>query len=277
MGKIYQTIPRNSYRFRIWSFIHPNGEFMYFHTERKMKSMLKHGLIRIISENAMIAQLTFIPKGFGVNKDDIFMTTPKEAKCVVCGIDHNLTRHHVVPREFRRHFPDRFKESNAHDILFVCDKHHEEYERKADVLKKEYFERYNIESLCPMQTKVISQIKMRYNLICHLEEMNKNGNPYRSKIDYKLRTILKLEQEIPLTINQIVYLRDVYKERLKVARNYFKNETSSGFLVDLILKEGSLESFVKTWRQHFIDFAKPRFMPLGWSVDRRIYEKEKSS
>lgn len=274
MGKIYQTIPEDSYRFKIWSFLHPNYEFMFFHTERKMKSMLKHGLIRIISEKSMIAQLTFEPKGFGVNKDDVFMTTPKERKCVVCGIEHSLTRHHVVPREFRRHFPDRFKESNAHDILFVCDKHHEEYERKADILKKEYFEKYNIESLCPLQTKVISQIKMRYNLISHLEEMNIKENPHRAKIDYKLRAVLKIEQEVPLTMNQIKYLKENYKERLKVARNYFKNETSSGFLVDLILKEDSLEHFVKTWRQHFIDNAKPKFIPLGWSVDRRIFEKE---
>ena len=274
MGRIYQTIPEDSYRFRIWSFLHPDGEFMFFHTERKMKSMKKHGLIRIISENSRIAQLTIIPKGRGVDKDDIFMTTPKERKCVVCGCENNLTRHHVVPKEFRKHFPDRFKESNAHDIVFVCDKHHEQYERKADILKREYFEKYNIESLCPLQTKVISQIKMRYNLICHLEEMNLKGNPHRAKIDYKLKNVLKLDQQIPLTYNQLEYLREAYKERLKAARNYFKNETSSGFLVELILKENSLEDFVKTWRQHFIDNAQPLYMPLGWSVDRKIFEKE---
>ena len=240
-----------------------------------MKSMLKHGLILILSDIERMAILTFIPNGTGVHEDDIFMTTQKERKCVVCGCENNLTRHHVVPREFRRHFPDRFKESNAHDIVFVCDKHHEEYERKADVLKKEYFERYNIESLCPLQTKVISQIKMRYNLISHLEKMNIEENIHRSKIDYKLRTVLKIEQEVPLTVKQLEYLKENYKERLKVARDYFKNETSSGFLVELIMKEGSLETFIRTWRQHFLDNAKPLFMPVGWSVERRISEKEK--
>jgi hypothetical protein len=277
MGAIYQTIPENSYRFKIWSFLHPDGEFMFFHTERKMKSMLKNGLVRILSERRKMAQLTFIPKGYGVDKDDIFMTTPKERKCVVCGISHSLTRHHVVPKEFRKHFPDRFKESNAHDILFVCDKHHEQYERKADILKREYFEKYNIESLCPMQTKVISQIKMRYNLISHLERMITDNNLHKSKIDYKLKTVLKLEQEAPLTLNQLKYLKENYKERLKVARNYFKTETSSGFLVDIIMKEDTLETFVRTWRQHFIDNAHPLYLPLGWSVNRRIYEKENAN
>lgn len=277
MGKIYQTIPEDSYRFRIWSFLHPDGDFMFFHTERKMKSMLRHKLIRIISEKSKIAQFTFMPKGRGVDKDDVFMTTPKERKCVVCGIEHSLTRHHVVPKEFRKHFPDKFKESNAHDIVFVCDKHHEEYERKADILKREYFDKYEIESLCPLQTKVISQIKMRYNLICHLEEMNFKENPHRSKIDYKLRNVLKIEQNVPLTANQLTYLRENYKERLKVARNYFKNETSSGYLVELILNEGLLEDFVRTWRQHFLDYAKPLYMPLGWEVNRRIFEKENLS
>ena len=274
MGKIYQTIPEDSYRFRIWSFLHPDGEFMFFHTERKMKSMKRDGLVRIISERGKVAQFTFMPKGRGVDKDDIFMTTPKEIKCVVCGCEHSLTRHHVVPKEFRKHFPDRFKESNAHDIVFVCDKHHEQYERKADILKREYFEKYNIESLCPLQTKVISQIKMRYNLICHLERMNEEGNVHKMKIDYKLKAVLKVDQQVPFTAKQLEYLRESYKERLKTARNYFKNETSSGFLVDLILKEDSLEDFVKTWRQHFIDNAKPLYMPVGWSVDRKIFEKE---
>lgn len=274
MGKIYQTIPKNSSRFKIWSFLHPDGDFMFFHTERKAKGMLAKKLVRIISETSKIVQFTVMPKGRGVDKDDLFMNTPKEACCVVCGTENELTRHHVVPREFRRHFPEKFKESNSHDILFVCDKHHEQYERKADILKKEYFEKYNIESLCPLQTKVISQIKMRYNLTRHLQNMIKENNIHRTKIDLKLKNTLKIEQSVPLTLNQLVYLEGVYKEKFKVARDYFKHETSSKFLVEKILEENSLEQFVRTWRQHFVDNASPQFLPLGWSVFRHICEKE---
>lgn len=270
----YQTIPNNSYRYKIWTFNHPDGDFMFFHTERKMNSMLKHGLVNIIDEEKKIAQLTFMPKGKGVDKDDVFMNTRKERKCVVCGVEDDLTRHHVVPRTFRTHFPEKFKNSNAHDILFVCSKHHEQYERCADVLKAEYFNRYEIESIVPIQTKIMSKIKMRLSFIYHLENMLYTGNIHWSKLDYKLRNVLSLEQDTPLTLNQVEYLKSVYEEKLKYAREFFKNEGSSKFLVDKILEEGTLEEFVKTWRQHFVNNAKPEYLPLGWSVNRRIYEKE---
>lgn len=276
MGKKgnYQTIPNDSYRYNIWSFLHPDGDFMFFHNERKLRSMLKNDLVKIIDEEKMIAQLTFIPKGKGVDKNDVFMNTPKQRKCVVCGVKNDLTRHHVVPRTFRTHFPLKYKNSNAHDILFICGKHHEQYERFADILKIEYFDRYGIESIIPFQTKIMSQIKMRLNFIYHLEHMLYSGNIHWSKLDYKLRNVLNIEQSCPLTLNQIEYLKKTYEEKLIYARDFFKTEGSSKFLVDKILEEDSLDSFVKTWRQHFIDNAKPSYLPDGWSVDRKIYEKE---
>jgi hypothetical protein len=277
MGKnkgSYQTIPNDSYRFKIWSFIHPDGEFMFYHTERKMRSLLNKDLVKIINQNDRIVQFTITPRGKGVEKGDVFMNTPKEKKCVVCGTSKELTRHHVVPKCFRSHFPEKFKNSNAHDILFICVNHHVKYERVADILKKDYFERYEIESIVPLQTKIISQIKIRLSLAYHLENMLYEGNVCWTKLDYKLRNLLNLEQTIPLSLNQIEYIKNVYEEKMKYARDYFKNENSSKFLVDKILKEDSLESFVKTWRQHFIDNANPKYLPLGWSVERRIWEKE---
>jgi len=135
----YQTIPNNSDRFRIWTFLHPDGEFMFFHTARKMRSMLKHELIKIVDDEKMIAQLTFIPKGKGVDKNDVFMNTPKEKMCVVCGINYDLTRHHVVPRTFRTHFPLKYKNSNAHDILFLCLKNYKQYKIIFYILKIEKY------------------------------------------------------------------------------------------------------------------------------------------
>ena len=276
MGKksSYQSIPNNSYRFKIWTFIHPDGDFMFYHTERKMNSLLKNNLIKIVDEKNKIVQFTIVPKGKGVDKNDVFMNTPKEKRCVVCGTEFDLTRHHVVTRCFRTHFPEKFKNSNAHDILFVCVNDHEKYERKADILKKEYFERYEIDSIAPLETKIFSKIKKRFSLSCHLENMLYEGNPHWIKLDYELRKMLCLEQEIPLTLNQIEYIKKVYLEKIKYVKFFFKNEGSSKNLVDKILEENSLDDFVKTWRQHFIDNANPKYLPVGWSIERRIWEKE---
>jgi hypothetical protein len=272
MGKktYYQTIPNDSYRYNVWTFIHPDGDFMFFHTERKMKSMLRSNLINIIDEEKKVAQLTFTPKGKGADLDDIFMRTPKERMCVVCGDEYDLTRHHVVPRNFRTHFPEKYKNSNSHDILFLCSKHHEQYERKADILKMKYFEEYGIESVIPIQVKVMSKIKSTLSFILHLENMLYSGNVYWAKLDYKLRNILNINQDCPLTLNQIEYLKKVYEEKIKVAKKFFKNEASSKILVDKILEEGKIEVFIKDWRKHFVDNAKPNYLPIGWDINRDI-------
>ena len=33
---------------------------------------------------------------------------------------------------------------------------------------------------------------------------------------------------------------------------------------------GDLQEFANRWRQHFIDHAKPQYMPGGWEVDRPL-------
>lgn len=274
MSRTYQSIPKNSPRFRVWRFLHPDGDFMFFHTEKKMKSMVNNNLAKVIDEESRVVQLTFIPKGKGCAEDDIFMKHPKDSKCVICGTYHNLTRHHVVPKVFRKHFYSKYKESNSHDIVFACIDCHEKYERKADILKSHYYYKYNIESTSVIEVKIISKLKLIYGCIRDLENKLYSGNKYWFKVDYKIKRLLNFNQEIPFTMSQISYLKNLYSEKLKTARKFFKDDASSKILVEKIIEEDKLEDFVRTWRKHFLDNAQPKFMPLGWSVERKIYQKE---
>lgn len=274
MSRQYQSIPKNSPRFNVWKFLHPDGDFMFFHTEKKMNSFIRNGLAKVVDEENKVVQLTFIPKGKGCDKNDIFMSTPKENKCVVCGTEKHLTRHHVVPRQFRKYFSEKYRESNSHDIVFACIEHHESYERFADILKTDYYLKYNIESYSSIEVKTMSKLKLIYGCILGLENKLYSGNKYWFKLDYKIKRLLNYNQEIPFTMSQISYLKSLYQDKIKNARKFFKEDATSKNLVNKIVEQGELEDFVKTWRQHFIDYAKPNFMPLGWDVNRKIFQKE---
>lgn len=64
---------------------------------------------------------------YGDKLSPFFLET-KNDKCVVCGINYNLTRHHIVPK---RHKPHLLIESKMmlSNVLFVCHKCHHEYEK----------------------------------------------------------------------------------------------------------------------------------------------------
>jgi hypothetical protein len=58
--------------------------------------------------------------------DNPFFMAVKNDRCVVCGVDSPLTKHHVVPRRMLPHIPGRVK-SRMSNVLFVCTACHRRY------------------------------------------------------------------------------------------------------------------------------------------------------
>jgi hypothetical protein len=56
-----------------------------------------------------------------------FFLEVKNDRCVVCGRDHGLTRHHVVPRRHKRKLPPEVRRRIS-NILFLCIDCHRAYE-----------------------------------------------------------------------------------------------------------------------------------------------------
>jgi len=57
-----------------------------------------------------------------------FFMSVKNDRCVVCGKDHCLTRHHVVPKRHKKKLP-RSVSCCISNVLFVCTDCHTKYER----------------------------------------------------------------------------------------------------------------------------------------------------
>jgi hypothetical protein len=58
-----------------------------------------------------------------------FFLEIKNDRCVVCGKDHGLTRHHVVPKRHKRNLPLEVRKQLS-NVLFVCLECHDAYEAR---------------------------------------------------------------------------------------------------------------------------------------------------
>ena len=78
----------------------------------------------------MISRLNFEPNGH-IDTNDAFSFENRENKCVKCGPEESLCSHHVVPKVYRRWFPNEYKDRNSHDIVVMCRDCHSDYENQA--------------------------------------------------------------------------------------------------------------------------------------------------
>ena len=66
-----------------------------------------------------------------------FFMAVKNDKCVVCGKQFPMTRHHVVPKRHKKKLPDWVK-SCISNVLFVCSDCHTKYERQSELEPNEF-------------------------------------------------------------------------------------------------------------------------------------------
>lgn len=232
----------------------PEGEFMSFVSEKRAMWYVKNDLAIIQKSDPLCIKINFEPS-FSDFKD--VLIDKRENKCCSCGSGDNLTKHHVIPYCFRKHFPKKLKSRRSFDILPLCLKCHKNYEQKAWELKKKIAEKYNV-------------------------EMDKDIKNYFSKdaadackASIALRSSFSIPPErVSELIGKIidVHGRDFcpsMMEELSLKKRFAlikQSSTSYGRkVVDEILKRDEcLEEFINMWREHFLKNVNPRFLPESW-------------
>lgn len=107
------------------------GNELFLCSQRRLNFYLRKGHIKHINGDRyqFLEDTTEnkIMKLYGENRSAFFMQ-PKNNRCVCCGKDHGLTRHHVIPQRYKGKIP---KESRIalSNVLFVCWECHEKYEK----------------------------------------------------------------------------------------------------------------------------------------------------
>lgn len=219
-----------------------------------------------IKPKALRVQLLFEPKDEG-NKGDKYSLARKENKCVITGSKRlsDLTKHHITPYCYRTYMPDEYKSANSHDIIpIIADKHYE-YERKADELKEEIAKKYN----APLEGTTNVDHDMFY-AIKAAKALQDNSHRIPDKRLKELKNSIKKYNGAKRVTQQMIdRLADIpYTEAKKV-------KSHGEIVVEKLVLQGddAIQEFVEMWRKHFLEHAKPKYMPKYWDIKRPASRK----
>lgn len=258
MGKFGSNIPKDRKIYGNCQVYSPLGYLMFRCDQKKANWYLKRDLAEVIKEIPLTIKLNFNPRGLG-NHDKPFGLSEMSNQCVNCGTEDFLTRHHVVPICYRRHFPLNLKSHNFHDVLSMCMDCHETYERNADELKSELAKKYNapVNGICKDEKDLLKCIKNCTTLIRD--------------------TSFIPEERISEIKKQIVnyFCREVTKEdiiEMSSRKQSLLEKTHGQMVMEKIGDD--IQPFIKLWREHFTKHNECKYLPGDWSINNVIIINE---
>lgn len=223
----------------------PEGVLMCRIGMRKANWYTSRNLAKVVCGNPYTIQLYFNPNGLG-NFNDNYYLSDKENICVVCGSCENLTKHHIIPKCFRKHFPLRIKGNSSHDLLLLCVECHEYYEIHASKLKKQIVGDVDFNE----DISKIRAVKAAKTLVAHKEIIPED----------------KIIELMIIVENFVGDVNDLIIEEISNMNNYYSSNKE--IWKSAVEKIDDLHLFMTNWRKHFIDVMQPKFLPEYWSVDR---------
>jgi exonuclease 3'-5' domain-containing protein 2 len=278
MARKRHTINRKYSNCKIY---HPSGKLMCVNSEKKGRWYVEKTGAKVLSrkDDGTLAeiQLTFEPKGFGYDEDDVFGLSIQETRCVVSGETDikKLTKHHIVPISYRRHFPLEYKSRNHHDVVYITEDLHDDYERIGDQFRVELAKKYG--------TMTYNEATEYFTKMMDTPEVKR-----MRKVKGYLTAMTDCPDDLPesrysdMVTLVLSYIKDIYAVETAEITEYWSERVLNDIIIeldrlrdkyrvdpykDLIEKVGDIDTFVKIWRQHFVDTMKPQFLPKGWSVN----------
>jgi len=233
-----------------WQVESPEGILMFRCDTKKANWYLDRDLAERISQQ--VVRLKFKPRGLG-NHNRGYGLTEMRNLCVSCGSEEYLTRHHVVPISYRKHFPMELKSHNFHDVLSMCVGCHEEYERKADQLKSYFAKKYS----APINGILSKRREVKVIKYANTILRNDALIP-QSRID-------EMSQEIKNYLGRDWTTEDL--EELSSTPKQVVLKTHGEIVMSQV---NDLREFIQTWRKHFIDNNQLNFLPSNWRIENYI-------
>ena len=236
-------IKRNSLKrvpYDNFSIYHPDGTMMCYCSIKKAKWYLKRGLGKIIDDENRKIQLNFTPKGYG---DPIELLEGRKNCCVISGKTHNLTKHHVIPLQYRRHLPNAYKDKNSCDLMVLNREDHDTYEIIANDFKLQL-----------------------YNDCIEQNELNLSNDWIEAK---------SINNCIKTHFDKVPHDRQVYmlmrRDALMEKWNFSDAELISRSLSEIkdyneiIVEKIGGVNLIVLWKLHFLKYAKPQYLPKWWA------------
>jgi len=238
--------------------LNPDGEVMFHCNQEKINWYLSRNLAELVVEDPPTIRLKFKPNGPG-HLGDKYYLTPKINQCVVCGSTVRLTRHHIIPHCYRRHFSRIHKDHSYHDVVLLCVTCHDAYENAATLLKKKLALDYGIPLIGSGWYRDETIVKVKKSASALLNHWDVIPSERREKLLQTLKNYFKKEE--------------ITKEDMEVANNCNETVQTVNYAEHgstVVAKVGNIEEFVKMWRKHFLTTMQPKFMPDHWEVERSL-------
>ncbi len=254
MGKgihLKKTVTKDRKIYGNCSVLSPDGKLMFRCGMKKVNWYLSKGLAEKVGDDPITIKLNFKPKGNGYHEEKWGLAEMNNV-CVNCNTDEFLTRHHVVPYGYRKYFPMLLKTHNFHDVLAMCPDCHDDYERKADVLKMELSVIYD----SPLSgvndiDRGASKMKRLVNCI-----VNHSNDIPSDKLKVLKQDILDYYGWKRLTKKRIDWITSI-----KTNRNL---KTHGEMVCERI---DDYQDFIELWRTHFVDNNSCEYLPENWSIN----------
>lgn len=234
----------------------PDGILMFLCEEKRINWYIERKLADKINDNPITIKFNFKPNGLG-NNDKPYGLIEMSNKCVICGSEEFLTRHHVVPICYRRYFPLKYKSKNHHDVLAVCFDCHEKYEVKAFELKRRLAEEYN----APLDGILDKSMEGKGAKIIGYSRLLLSDN---SKFVPKNR----LEE-----IRSVMFdhFGREYTEKDLIETSLLKTTMCKKTHGEIVVsKLDSIQEFIEMWRTHFVESNDCKCLPDKWRVNNVI-------
>lgn len=223
---------------------HPEGHLMFRCAKKRVDWYLKRDLAKKINEKSII--LTFTPNGYG--EDSESLNIKRENICVCCGDKNieNLTKHHIVPYNFRKYMPEEYKSRSSIDLVTICRECHYKYEKEAMSFKKFLYKNYGVELKQPKEPKenyLFKKIKRKEHAIDKVSRLD---------IKEKLR-------------NDIYSLKKEFNQTSKVSfENFEIQDVKTDDPAEILVKKLNDHKFLcYLWVNHFFANTNPQYMDIA--------------
>lgn len=233
----------------------PSNKLMFRCEEKRAKWYLARNLAKIIEQDPISIQLTFNPKGEGDKLENL--KEERKNICVVCGeLELSvLTKHHIVPYEYRQYMVDDVKRHSSMFVVPICSNCHKTYEVNfASKLKEKLSKEYKTEFYNKIDYNLSDTIS---KINCLLKHYNKLPLNIRKDMeDFSINYIVS--NKIAESIN-FLDTKELKEILIKLKEKQTENAKSHGKLV--IERCQDLSAFEKMWINDFVNNMSPKHLP----------------
>ncbi|XP_075980451.1 exonuclease 3'-5' domain-containing 2 isoform X2 [Anticarsia gemmatalis] len=265
MSKRYPNATRSKPLYHNCFLQAPDGELLCTCDSKKALWYVEKELADVVKEDPLTVRLRFEPAGRSVGDVGRYYQLQKENKCVVCGGTNSYIRKNVVPREYRKYFPEIMKDHSSHDVVLLCCDCHQVSNMRDQAVRE------RLAALCSApfaahhssnkytEDSACKRIRSAARALHYQSRKHELPEARRKELEDIILQYYPLHNEITVEL-----LREACE--LQVIYENAEYESHGMKVVEYFLEREGLLRLEEVWRQHFLDSMEPKYMPELWSI-----------